>query len=115
MENYPDRRVYGANGGTYLKLSGSSMAAAVVSGAVAQVLQAQPKLTPAQVKFALQYTAEPLKGYGLIEQGAGSLNVPLAAAMATSQDLREAPVRTYIGGETDASRSDRVRQHDRLG
>ena len=76
------------------------MAAAVVSGAVAQVLQAEPKLTPAQVKFALQYTAEPIPGFGLIEQGAGSLDVPLAAALATSKDLRQAPLETTIGGET---------------
>src|SRR5262249_46648969 len=88
--DYPERRVYGASGGTYLTLSGTSMAAAVVSGAVAQVLQAQPKLSPAQVKFALQYTAEPLKGFGMIEQGAGSLNVPLAVELAESSDLRKA-------------------------
>jgi serine protease AprX len=84
-ETYPQRRVYTAKGGTYLTLSGSSMAAAATSGAVAQVLQAEPRLTPAQVKFALQYTAEPLAGFGLIEQGAGSINVPLAASLATSR------------------------------
>jgi len=50
-----------------------------IATAVAQVLQAKPELTPAQVKFALQYTAEPIAGFGLIEQGAGSLDVPLAA------------------------------------
>ena len=49
------------------------MATAVVSGAVAQLLQAEPRLSPQDVKFALQYTAQPLKGFGLIEQGAGSL------------------------------------------
>ena len=37
-DNYPSQRVFGANGGTYMMLSGSSMAAAVVSGAVAQLL-----------------------------------------------------------------------------
>ena len=52
-----------------------------VTGAVAQVLQANGRLTPAQVKFALQYSAQPMKGYGLIEQGAGSLNVPLAVSL----------------------------------
>jgi len=52
---YPQRRVAGGTGGSYLTLSGSSMAAAVVSGAVAQLPQAEPDMTPAQVKFALQY------------------------------------------------------------
>ena len=46
-----------------MMLSGSSMAAAVVSGAVAQLLQANPKLSPAEVKFALQFTAQHLNGY----------------------------------------------------
>src|SRR5206468_2403326 len=48
--DHPDRRVIGANGGNYLTLSGTSQSAAVVSGAVAQLLQAQPELTPEQVK-----------------------------------------------------------------
>ena len=99
-ENYPSQRVYAPGGGTYLTLSGSSMATAVTSGAVAQILQAQPTLTPADVKFALQYTAQRLEGFGLIEQGAGSLNVALAAAAVKSQDLIDAPSTIEIGGET---------------
>jgi serine protease AprX len=102
-QNYPERRVAGTNGGTYLNLSGSSMAAAVVSGAVAQLLQANPGLTPAQVKFALQYTAEPLADFGLIDQGAGSLDVPLALAAATALanggDLSSIPNSVQIGGQ----------------
>jgi serine protease AprX len=102
-QNYPERRVVGTNGGSYLKLSGSSMAAAVVSGAVAQLLQANPGLTPAQVKFALQYTAEPLADFGLIDQGAGSLDVPLALAAATALanggNLSNIPNAVEIGGQ----------------
>src|SRR4030095_10661606 len=75
--HYPERRVSGVSGGEYLTLSGSSMASGVVSGAVADILSSNPMLNPAQVKFALQYTAEPIEGFGLIEQGAGSINVPL--------------------------------------
>lgn len=98
-ENYPSRRVIGENGGTYLTLSGSSMATAVTSGAVAQLLQLQPKLTPAEVKFALQFTAQRLNDFGLIEQGAGSLNVPLAAALVAGQGAQAAPESVDIGGE----------------
>ncbi len=99
-DNYPTQRVIGANGGNYMMLSGSSMAAAVVSGAVAQLLQANPKLSPAEVKFALQFTAQHVDGFGLIEQGAGSLNVPLAVGLATSRSFAAAPTSVVIGGET---------------
>jgi len=58
----------------YLSLSGSSMAAPVVTGAVALMLQANPLLTPNEVKAILQYTAEMHDGYDPLTQGAGFLN-----------------------------------------
>ena len=45
------------------ELSGTSMAAPVVSGTVALMLQANPALTPNLVKAILQYTAEHNAGY----------------------------------------------------
>src|SRR6185295_15892434 len=58
----------------YLSLSGTSMAAPVVSGTVALMLQANPHLTPNLVKALLQYTAQPYPGYSALRQGAGFLN-----------------------------------------
>jgi subtilisin family serine protease len=58
----------------YLALSGTSMAAPVVSGTVALMLQANPSLTPNLVKAILQYTAEQRTGYSALREGAGFLN-----------------------------------------
>jgi serine protease AprX len=80
----------------YLSLSGTSMAAPVVSGVVAQMLQANPSLTPNAVKAILQYTAQEYPGYSSLEQGAGFLNaigaVRLARFYATAQPGQHPPV-----------------------
>ena len=65
-----------------MRLSGTSVAAPVVSGAVALMLQANPKLTPNLVKAILMYTAQPLAGYDTFEQGTGELNVEGAVRLA---------------------------------
>jgi serine protease AprX len=71
----------------YLSLSGTSMAAPVVSGTVALMLQANPTLTPNQVKAILQYTAQVYPAYDPLTEGAGFLNakgaVELSLALAT--------------------------------
>jgi serine protease AprX len=70
----------------YLALTGTSMAAPVVAGTVALMLEANPALTPNLVKAILQYTAERRPAYTATAQGAGFLNargaVQLAAALA---------------------------------
>jgi serine protease AprX len=66
----------------YLSLSGTSMAAPVVSGAVALMLQANPSLTPNQVKAILQYTAQVYGAYDPLTEGAGFLNAKGAVDLA---------------------------------
>ena len=66
----------------YLSLTGTSMAAPVVTGTVALMLQANAALTPNQVKAILQYTAEASVNYDPLTQGAGFLNAKGAVYLA---------------------------------
>jgi serine protease AprX len=68
----------------YLSLSGTSMAAPVVSGTIALMLQANPNLTPELVKAILQDTAEANASYDTFTQGAGFLNARAAVTLAQS-------------------------------
>lgn len=60
----------------YFRMSGTSMAAPMVSGAVALLLQDEPGLTPDQVKYRLMATAnKSWPGYDAAKAGAGYLDV----------------------------------------
>ena len=82
--NNPEGRVAGDASGRLFRGSGTSQAAAVVSGAAALLLQAYPQLTPDQVKAALVSTATPVTPAAPIDAGAGQLNV-FAALSAVKQ------------------------------
>jgi subtilisin family serine protease len=76
----------------YYQLSGTSMAAAEVSGVVALLLQAQPSLTNDQVKYRLKATArlatDPATGratYSIWEQGAGYVQTAAAVNGTTTE------------------------------
>jgi serine protease AprX len=68
----------------YLSMSGTSMAAPVVAGTVALMLQANPLLTPNAVKAILEYTAQKYPAYDVLTQGAGFLNARGAVDLARS-------------------------------
>jgi len=65
----------------YLSLTGTSMAAPIVTGTVALMMQANPKLTPNLVKAIIEYTAQNMR-YDPMTQGAGFLNTKGAVDLA---------------------------------
>ena len=87
-QELPDRLVAGLDPlmPEYFRLSGTSMAAPVVTGVVALMLEHSPALTPAQVKDLLKGTATAL-AYGSPDAtGSGMVNAPAAVA-ATDQTV----------------------------
>lgn len=94
--NYPVGRVAGDTSGRLFRGSGTSQAAAVVSGAAALVLQGNPALTPDQVKSVLVSTARPISGTSALLAGAGELDA--AAAVKAGMAIKAkttTPVQTW--------------------
>jgi len=85
----------------YLSLTGTSMAAPVVAGTIALMMQANPALTPNLAKAILEYTAQPYAGYNGLVEGAGFVNalgaVRLAKFFATAQPGDVIPTQAMWG------------------
>ncbi|MGH8860423.1 MAG: S8 family serine peptidase [Jatrophihabitantaceae bacterium] len=82
--NHPEGRVASDTTGRLFRGSGTSQAAAVVSGAVALLLQAYPNLTPDQVKYLLTHSATPVAA-SPVTAGAGQIDV--AAALSDARNM----------------------------
>ena len=71
---------------TYFRMSGTSVSAPMVSGAVALLLQDEPNLTPDQVKHRLKATANKTwPGYNAATAGAGYLDIYAAVNASTTE------------------------------
>jgi serine protease AprX len=98
--NFPEARV----GDFYFKGTGTSQAAAVVSGAAAVILSKEPRLNAYQVKNLLIATAQPIEGVHEWCQGAGLLDLQAAGKMRRNPS-GVAPYTWSSGsGSIDASR-----------
>ncbi len=82
--------------GSYLELSGSSMATAFVSGTVAQMLERNEDLNPHLVKTILMLTATKLRQPHLFEQGNGMVNAKAAVEMAKNIDVKKRELKKDI-------------------
>jgi serine protease AprX len=94
-QTFPARHVAGSGHDAYIQLSGTSMAAGVVSGAVALLLQERPGLRPEGTRAVLQLTSSFMPEAGMIAAGAGSINVLAAAELLKTGVLSQ----TTIAGE----------------
>jgi serine protease AprX len=74
VNHYPSEHVAGSGSNGYLRLSGTSMSAPMVTGAAALLLQAQPSLREEQVKFLLQSGSTYMRDAGVFAAGAGNAN-----------------------------------------
>jgi serine protease AprX len=83
--DFPLQHVAGTGSDSYIYGSGTSMAAAVVSGAAALLLEEQPTLRPLGAKAALELSSSFMPKAGLVRAGAGSLNVAAAAGLANGK------------------------------
>jgi subtilisin family serine protease len=91
-QNHPEGKV----GTDYFKGSGTSQAAAVVSGAAALLIQQNPNLTPDQVKALLVGGANQLPGATQLYEGAGQIDLARASAMPVPSSVQHWPLASLM-------------------
>jgi len=82
--HYPQWHIAGSGKNAYFRLTGTSMSTPVVTGGVALLLDADPNLSPSQVKVALQMGARWMPKAGLVASGAGSVDFAESIKLARS-------------------------------
>ncbi|MCV2491530.1 S8 family serine peptidase, partial [Geodermatophilus sp. YIM 151500] len=104
---YPAART----GERFFRGTGTSQAAAVVSGAAALLLEQRPGLTPDQVKALLTGTARELPNADAIAQGSGLIDVAAASAAPTPQAVQTFERATGTGS-LDKARGTNIIEED---
>ncbi len=84
----------------YTTASGTSFSAPQVTATIAMMLEANPELTPAQIRDTLQRTATPLPEYYYHEVGAGMLNAHAAVLEAAFPNRRMGVWRAALDRKT---------------
>jgi serine protease AprX len=103
--HYPDRVTTTRTGATYFRLSGTSMATPVATGALALMLQQQPGITPDKLKFTL-ISATQSYGWaasgpvvpGLYADGNGLVDAWAATHYPSGQTTPSDPTRLHVPG-----------------
>ena len=93
-----------ALGDQYFRGSGTSEAAAYVTGAVADLLQKYPQLSPDQVKQMLVDNSDTLPGYSPLAQGAGELDLNSLLSATPPRYLNVFHLLSWGTGSLEASR-----------
>lgn len=101
---YPQARIPEDPDQRYFRGSGTSQAAAVVSGAAALLLQQRPDLTPDQVKRLLTSTADEMRDGDPLAQGAGQLDIAAAVKAPTPYTAVQAYLPATGLGSLEGSR-----------
>ncbi len=99
-------QAYGSSAGEgprLLRGSGTSQAAAMISGSVAALISGRPWLTPDQVKALLSASAQPLAGAPPRAQGGGLVDLRYVAWTPAPNVVQTFPVSTG-GGSLEAAR-----------
>jgi serine protease AprX len=104
---YPGART----GERFFRGSGTSQAAAVVSGAAALLLEQRPELKPDQVKALLTGTAKELPSADAVAQGEGLIDLAAASAAATPNTVQTFQRSTGAGSIEKARGSVHVQQN----